>query len=73
MTDEQKREAVHEMFQSKGWQVLKEVLEENKSVISDISRLHDAQQLHYAQGRLQTIQELLVLPDQIRQGIDDAL
>lgn len=70
MTDNQKLEALHEMFQSTGWHVLEEQLRDQEKLLNSIDSLTDEKQLFFAKGRLFTIKECLNLPPMVRAALE---
>lgn len=72
MTDEQKREALHEMFQSQGWEILKEQLKDQEKAVDTLGSVSDEKTLYFNKGRLFEIKQYLNLPDLIRQALDES-
>lgn len=70
MTNEQKLEALHEMFQSVGWDILKEQLNEQADAVSSISSVADEKQLYFNKGRLFEIKQYLALPEMVRNSLE---
>lgn len=65
-------EALFDLFGSKGWKVLTDQLETNKSAINSIRDITDAKTLHFKQGQLDVIDIILTLPALTEQSYQSA-
>jgi len=65
-------DALFDLFGSKGWKVLTEQLETNKSSINSIRDIPDVKSLHFKQGQLDVIDIILTLPVLTEQSFKSA-
>jgi|Laugresu1bdmlbdd_1035124.scaffolds.fasta_scaffold18699_3 hypothetical protein len=65
-------DSLFDLFGSKGWKVLTQQLEANKSSISFIRDIPDAKNLHFKQGQLDVIDIILTLPALTEQSFKSA-
>jgi len=66
---QQRREALHEMFQSEGWSILKEGMDKSIEALKDISLVKDESDLHFRKGKLHSLNELLFLQEQVKDAV----
>lgn len=69
--EEQQRrnEALHEMFQSEGWSILKEGMEKSIEALKDITYVKDEKDLHFRKGKLHSLTELIFVQEQVKDAV----
>jgi hypothetical protein len=65
MEEEKKLEALVDMFNTEGWQILVGMLEEQRVVMERVSTVKDEKDLFIRQGALQKVYDILTLPAQV--------
>ena len=71
MTEEelqrQKTEQLQDMFATKGWAVLMELVEDSRKPLLDIRNVKDANDVHFRRGKVHALDALSGLPALIEQ------
>lgn len=65
METEKKLEALVDMFNTKGWQILVGMLEEQRAQLERVSNVSDEKDLYQRQGQLTRLYDILTLPAQV--------
>jgi hypothetical protein len=71
-TDEEYFGEMKLMFQTQGWAMLQNELEQNASVINNISATKDERELDFRRGQLAVLGFLISLEEQIERAESDA-
>lgn len=70
MSEEQQQlEALHEMFQSEGWAILKKDIEATVHALNYVPNIKDEAQLYTHKGKLQAFNELLFREHQVKDAV----
>ena len=72
MEEEKKLEALVDTFNTKGWQILVGMLEEQRTVIEKVSNVKDEKDLYFRQGALHKLYDILTLPAQVDEAYRQA-
>jgi len=67
----QKRELLHELFQSEGWKYLVTLMQADVENLDTVLGIEDAEKLFFVQGRLFQLQNLLVFPDIVARSLEE--
>jgi acetolactate synthase regulatory subunit len=65
MENEKKLEALVDMFQTKGWQILVQMLEDQRDALEKVFTVKDERDLYTRQGQLTRLYDILTLPAQV--------
>lgn len=58
-------ETYFDLFASQGWKQFIEDIEENRTLVSDIQQIKDANDLYYRKGQLNALEKIVNLQDTI--------
>jgi hypothetical protein len=70
MSDQQKLEVIHDLFQHEGWGLMTQLIQEARKNLSDIRSIDSIEKLQYNRGRLHQLDELENFPVMVRQQLD---